>query len=150
MTATRAPFGVYSIANISLSIDGARVVGLAEGDDAIVITPTSDVGKPIVGADGSSLVAISADQSATMAIKLLYTSPFSAYLRNKVARMRAGGVTGITFPVGFTDATNGESGGAVDAVVTKSPPVTRGAAPTEQTWEIFLPVWEATDITIGR
>jgi hypothetical protein len=148
--ANRAPFGTYNFDNVALAIDGRRVVGLAEGDGVIDITPTTDVGKPIVGADGSSLVAFSADQSATMVVKLLITSPFNAYLRQKVTRARAGALTGVTFPIGFTDMSNGLSGGAVDATVIKEPPTTRGAAPGEQEWHIFLPVWEATDITVNR
>ena len=56
-----APFGVYSWNNVAAQIDGRQLVGLWEGDDVFVIEPTTELGKPVVGADGSSIVSITAD-----------------------------------------------------------------------------------------
>lgn len=150
MTAHRAPFGVYTFANVSLSLDGRLVTGVGEGDDAIVIEPTQELGKPMEGADGSSLVSISASRAATLTLKLLPTSPFNAYLRQKANRMRDGAISGVTFPVGFSCMSLGVAGGAVDAVVIKEPDTSRGASVKENEWKIFLPVWEPGEITVRR
>lgn len=146
-----APFGVYSWNNVACQIDGRHLVGLWEGDDVFVIEPTTELGKPVVGADGSSIVSITADQSAKVTVKLMPTSPFNAYLNNKVRKMRAGGLaSSITFPIGFLDMSTGESGACTQAIVTKIPDVSKGASATERVWEIFCPCWVPSEVQIGQ
>ena len=150
MSINCAPFGVYSFTNVALSIDGARVIGFDEGDDAIQIERTTDLGTPKVGADGTSIVSITADQSATMTIRLMQNSPFNAWLRNKVLRQRSGGLTGLTFAVSFVDMTNGETGGCTQAIITKEPTISRGAQTSTMEWMIFCPCWQPGEVDVVR
>lgn len=145
-----APFGIYGFQNVALTIDGARIIGFAEGDDAIMIEPTTELGTPIVGADGTSIVSITADQSASLTLKLLPNSPFNAYLSQKAKRARGGALTGITFAIGFVDMSNGETGGCTQAVVTKEPSIQRGANAAEKEWRIFCPCWQPGEIQVAR
>lgn len=136
-----APFGVYSFSAVAFSIDGRMVTGFAEDEDCILIEPTTELGSPKVGADGGSVVSITADQSASVTIKLLPNSPFNAYLNQKVQRMRSGALTNIAFPIGFTDLSNRETGGCTNAVITKVPSPTRGPTASTQEWRFFCPCW---------
>jgi hypothetical protein len=137
-----APFGVYSFANTVLTIDGRRVIGFGEGDDVISIEPTTELGTSIVGADGSALLSITADQSATLTLKLVHHSPFNDFLWNKVKRMRLGETgPGIMFAIGFSDPSTGDGGGCTQAVVKTVPTLTAGANATEREWAIFCPCW---------
>ena len=70
-------FGTYSFRNVAFNIDGSLVTNFDEGDDCITIEPTSDLGTPKVGADGGSILSITADQSATVTIRLLPNSPMN-------------------------------------------------------------------------
>ncbi len=143
------PFGVYSFKNVALTIDSAMVVSFAEGDDAIMISPVKQIGNAVVGADGGSIVSISASQAATMTLKLLANSPMNAYLRNKVKLMRAGGLN-ITMNVGFADMSLGDMGGCTSAVITKEPDIARGENASEQEWEIFCPCWQPSAVVVTR
>ncbi len=142
------PFGVYNFRNVALTIASALAVGFAEGDDVIMISPVKQIGTAVVGAEGAPIVSISASQAATMTLKFLANSPMNAYLRNKVARMRAGGVTNIEMNVGFVDMGLRQAGGCTQAVITKEPDIGRGENASEQEWEIFCPCWQPTAITV--
>ncbi len=146
--ATKAPFGVYSWNNVALVIDSRNVVGLAEGDDVLTIERTNALGDPMVGADGSSLVSVSADQTAKITLKLLPTSPFNAYLNAKAMRMRAGGR--VVFPIGFTDMSTGESGASAECTIIEEPTVTKGAKAQERVWAFHAAEWVPSDIEINR
>jgi hypothetical protein len=143
-----APFGTYSFANVAFSIDGALVIGFDEGDDCIMIEPTTELGQAKVGADGTSILSITTDQSATVTIKLMANSPFNAYLRSKVSRMRQGGLTGLTFPIGFTDLSSRETGGCTQAIVMTEPSLMRGANVNSQEWKLFCPCWQPGSVEV--
>lgn len=148
MTQECGPFGTYSMLNVALHLDGVRVIGFGEGDDAIMIERNTELGTPQIGADGGSILSITADRTAKLSIKLLQTSPFNQYLQNKVARQRSGALTGITFPVGFVDMSNGESGGCTQALVQTEPAIQKGKNATERTWVIFCPCWEPGGVNV--
>lgn len=150
MAQDSAPFGTYSMDNVALHIDGARVMGFGGGDDAIVIERSTDLGTPQIGADGASILSITADRSARMTIKLLQSSPMNQFLQNKVARMRGGGLTGLTFPIGFVDMSNGESGGCTQALVMKEGMPKKGKNATEREWVLFCPCWEPGNVNVVR
>jgi len=145
-----APFGTYSMDNVALHIDGSRVTGFAEGDDVISIERNTDLGTPQIGADGASVLAISADRSAKMTIKLLQNSPMNQFLQNKVARMRSGGLTALTFSVGFVDMSNGESGGCTQALVMKEGMPQKGKNASAREWLLFCPCWEPGNVDVVR
>lgn len=135
------PFGTYSFDNVAFSIDGALVNGFDEGDDCILIEPTTELGTAKIGADGTSIVSITTDQSATVTIRLLPVSPFNAFLRNKVKRMRSGALTGLSFNIGLTDLSSRETGGCTNAIIIQEPPMTRGAMVNSLEWKFHCPCW---------
>jgi hypothetical protein len=144
-----APFGTYSFRQVAFTIDGALVTGFDEGDDCIMIEPRVELVTSKDGADGSSIDSISASQSADVTIRLLPHSPFNAFLRNKVLRMRGDALTGIRFPVGFTDLSNGETGGCTNAMVKKEPTINRGVAASTVEWVFSCPCWQPGVVAVN-
>lgn len=139
------PLTLYSMMNVAVTIDGRQVIGLWEGDDAVVIERPTDLGTPLTGADGASVVSITADQTATVTLKLMPNSAMNAYLEQRVKAMRMGSQRLIT--IGIVDTGTGEGGGCSSAVITKEPSVSYGAQASEREWVIFCNCWQPTDIT---
>lgn len=135
-------FGMYSFRNVAFTIDGALVTNFDEGDDCITIEPTSDLATAKVGADGGSVLSVTADQTATVTIRLLQNSPMNRFLENKVKRMRSAALTGREFAIGFTDLSSGETGGCTQASVMREPTITRGVNSNNLEWAIFCPCWQ--------
>lgn len=145
MTVNCAPLTLYSFSNVVLTIDGRQVVGLWEGDDAVVIERPTDLGSALTGADGASVVSITADQSATVTIKLQANSAMNQYLQQKVKRMRMGSQDLIA--IVLRDTSTGEGGGCSAAVVIREPSKSFGATATEREWQLFCNCWQENDIT---
>lgn len=137
--------GTYSFAQVVVAVDSRRVVGFAEGDDAVQVVRDTQLGTPVVGADGASIVAFTADQSARVILKLLPNSPFNKFFEQKVKRQRTG--IGAPFALSIADSSTGETGGCTTAHIIKEPDKTKGAKPTEYEWEIFCPCWQNGEIT---
>lgn len=127
------------------TIDRRQVTNFDEGDDVFQIEWGSDIGEPLVGADGCAIVSVLADQSVTITLRLMQTSPFNAFLSNKVKAMRAGSLR--TFPVSFTDSISGESGSCNECVIIAQPGTQKGARATSREWRIFAPVWAVNQVT---
>lgn len=145
MAVNCAPLTLYSATNVVLTIDGRQVIGLWEGDDAIVVERPTDLGSALTGADGASVVSITADQSASLTLKLQPNSAMNQYLQQKVKRMRMGSQDLIV--VSLRDTSTGEGGGCSSAVVIREPSKSWGAAATEREWQLFCNCWQENDIT---
>jgi len=143
------PTGLYSFSKSAFTVDGIKVTGFSEGDDVIMIEPTTELTKQMVGADGSSVVSVTADYSVMITIKLMYTSPFNQYLHAKAKLLRSLASQAI-FPVGFVDMGNGETGGCTSASVAVLPTISRGGTAPEMEWKIFCPCWLGGEVEINR
>lgn len=134
----------YAIQNVVLSINGRRATHFVEGDDVIMLERNTDRGTPSVGADGRTVFSISADNSATLTIKLQHTSPMHDYLTRLD---RAGDADRARrFPVSLKDTNTGEGGSANDCVIQSRPSAAFGASASEREWVIFCPRWEWNSI----
>lgn len=145
MAVNCAPLTIYDFRNVVVTIDGRQVVGLWEGDDVVLVERPTDLGSALTGADGASVVSVSADQSATVTIKLQPNSAMNQYLAQAAKRMRMGSQRLIVISV--RDTTTGEGGGCSAAVVIREPPKSWGATATEREWQLFCNCWQENDIT---
>jgi hypothetical protein len=145
MAVNCAPLTIHDFKNIVLTIDGRQVIGLWEGDDAVMVERQTDLGTPLTGADGASVVSITADQSANVTIKLMPNSAMNSYLEQAVKRMRMGSQRVLT--IGLRDTSTGEGGGCSSAVVIKEPSKSYGGNATEREWVIFCNCWQENDLT---
>jgi hypothetical protein len=131
----------YSFVNVSATLDGQTVQGLWDGDDAIVVTDGAAAGSGIVGADGSGIFSISADQSAQISVKLQHTSPTHRLLHQKLKRQRALGSVAAAFPFSFID-TGSNEGGSSDRVFIQTPPAdSKGKNAVVREWVLWTAQW---------
>jgi len=77
---------VYSFLNVSFLLAGPGLAvnlgaGAAVAEEGIEIEPASEKNKMDIGADGSGQHTLLADDSATVKVTLLKTSPFNAVLQ---------------------------------------------------------------------
>lgn len=129
----------YSMLNEVAVLDGLRIVGFWDGDDAIVITPGADVGTGLIGADGSGIFSQSADKSADISIKLQHTSEAHRRLLQKLSQQRQGRLDGFSFSV--KELKSGK-GGAADKVFIKQRPTTQsGVNASVVEWVLWAQEW---------
>lgn len=130
---------VHSMLNIVATLDGRRVIGLMDGDNAIQITPGADVGTVLIGADGTGLFSQSADKSATIVLRLKPNSPTHRQLTEKWKAQRAGRVVG--FPFDKIDMASNEGGTGVNCFVSKAPEDVSGDKATVREWTLGCLDW---------
>ena len=140
------PLTVYSFQNVVVTIDDVQVVGLWEGDDVVVVERSTDLGTPLVGADGASVVSITADQSARLTLRLMPNSAMNQYLTQKKKAIRAGSLRS-TMRVAIRDTSTGEGGGCSAAVIMTEPGVSFGQNATSRDWVLFCSCWQDGDVT---
>lgn len=132
----------YSFNNVAVVVDGQNVVGFWDGDDAVTIEPLSEVGTMLVGADGSSIFSQTANEGATITLRLQHTSPTHRLLHQKWARQKAKGVRTRGFPLSVTDVDSGE-GGATDQVFIQAAPTdSKGISAVTREWVLVTGNWK--------
>lgn len=129
----------YSYLNVTATIDRRAVIGLWEGDDAIMVEPGADIGSMVVGANGDSIFSQSANRSATITLKLQHTSPTHRFLSQKLKTQRAGQLSGFSFTV--NDRGSNEGGGADKCFISQAPTDSKGENASERTWVIVTGDW---------
>jgi len=134
----------YSMKNVSGTVDGQAIIGLWDGDDAVQVEPLSDVGTMLVGADGSSIFSQSANEGATITIRLQHTSPTHRLLHQKWARQKARGVRVTGFPVTLIDVDSGEGGSTDDAYIQTAPSDQKGVNAVTREWVLVTGRWNPT------
>lgn len=131
----------YSMKNVAITLDGQAVLGLWDGDDAVQIAPLTDIGTMMVGADGSSLFSQSANEGATITIRLQHTSPAHRLLHQKWARQRARGVRVTGFPISIIDVDSGEGGVTDQAFIQTGPTDAKGVNAGPREWVLVTGQW---------
>ena len=131
----------YSMINVAATIDGREVIGLWDGDDAIVVAPGADKGTGVVGADGSGIFSISANKSATITLRLMHTSPTHRLLRQKLQRQQALGARAASFPFTVIDTVSNEGGAAQKCHIMTEPSDQNGNNATVREWVLWTVEW---------
>lgn len=131
----------YSMINVVATVDGQRVIGLWDGDDAIAVSNGTDIGTGLIGADGSGIFSQSADRSATISLKLQHTSPTHRLLSQKLKRQRALGVVSTAFPFSVVDAASNEGGVADKCFIQQAPADNKGTNANVREWLLWTAQW---------
>lgn len=135
---------VYSFLHVAVVLNGKEVVGLWEGDDAVIVAPRTDVGSEMVGVDGAGIMSISADRSVLITLKLQGTSPTHRFLENRHIRMRGGGSQ--TMPISIRDTATGEGGNARECLIKQAPDRAFGMNAASRDWVLWAQCWEPNRI----
>lgn len=130
----------YSALNVVATLDGLRVLGLWDGDDAIVVEPGADKGTLMVGADSESIFSQSADLSATITLRLQHTSATHRQLLQRLAVQEQGRLGG--FPFSLMDNRSGEGGACDQAFIQKAPNDQKGKNAAQREWVLITGYWD--------
>ena len=124
----------YSFGRVSVTVDGIPVVGFAEGDDVVQVTPAGDDGSLVIGADGQSVFLQTVNDSAEIVLKLLPTSSMNKILQARYTAQKAG----VLFPLGITivDPSANEVTICVSCNVIQSPVRGYGAGVGVREWKL--------------
>lgn len=131
----------YSMKNVAVTVDGQAVIGVWDGDDAVTIEPLEDTGTMLVGADGSSIFSQSANEGATITLRLQHTSPTHRLLHQRYARQRARGVRVVGFPVNVIDVDSNEGGSADQVFIQRAPTDSKGTNAGVREWVLVTGQW---------
>lgn len=137
---------VYSFQNTVVLVNGVELTGFADGDDVIGIRRRVDSATDKVGADGSMMVALSADKSGEVTLRLLQTSSSNKYLNSLMALQEGGAKTFVPISLMFTDTYRNDTATGTIGYLKKPADVIRGAAGNSQEWVIVV---ERLDILLG-
>lgn len=137
----------FSMLNVTATLDGRRVIGLMDGDNAIQVSPGVDAGTMLIGADGTPLFSQTADRSATITLRLKHNSPTHKQLLEKWKAQRSGRLVG--FPFDVIDSGSSEGGVGTDCFVQRAADDTKGNNATVREWVIVTGNWtpNVTDLT---
>jgi hypothetical protein len=124
----------YSFNAVAASLNGQKVQGFWEGDDAVTTEPLADAGSMMVGADGSSIFSASANEGATITLRLQHTSPTHRLLTQLWLRQRVKGMKITGFPFTVMDVTSGEGGAAEQCFIQAAPTDSKGDVATVREW----------------
>ncbi len=130
----------YSMLNVTATLDGRKVIGLADGDNAIEVAPVSDVGTMLIGADGTPLFSQSADKSAQITVRVKHNSPTHRQLLQKWRAQRAGIVRGFVFDV--IDSESNDGGVASDVFILTAATDSKGTNAVAREWVLVAGTWE--------
>lgn len=131
----------YTMLNVAATVDGQLVVGFWEGDDVVTVEPLADVGSLLVGADGSSIYSGSANNGATITLRLQHTSATHRLLTQKWLRQRSRGVRLVGFPVSVIDVDSGEGGSTDQAFIQAAPTDQKGDTAVVREWTLVTGNW---------
>lgn len=131
----------YSAKNVATTVDGQAVIGLWDGDDAVTVEPLADAGTMMVGADGSSIFSATANEGATITLRLQHTSPTHRLLHQRWARQRAKGVRIIGFPMSVIDVDSGEGGSTDQVFIQRGPTDSKGENAVVREWVLVTGQW---------
>lgn len=132
----------YSMINVVATLDRKEIQAPWDGDDAIVVTTGGDRGTGLIGAAGDGIFSVSADQSATISIKLMHTSPTHRLLEQKLKQQQArgGNFPGFSFTV--KDRSSGEGGAADRCYIRQAPNDSKGKNATVREWMLWAALYD--------
>ena len=137
---------IYSFINTVVIVNGVELTGWADGDDVIKISRRTDAASDKIGADGSMMVALSADKSGEFVFKLMQTSPSNKYLSGLTALQENSPKTFIPCVVLFQDSFRNDLSTGTLGYIKKQPEVQRGMAGNAQEWTVVV---ERLDLLLG-
>jgi len=136
----------YSFLNTIVLVNGIRMTNWSDDDDALTIERLEDAAMHKVGVDGKMSVAISANKSGQITIKLMQTSPSNKFLNALHGTQGEGPFTFVPITVAFSDLYRQDSAVAAAGYLKKLPDIKRGGPVNVQEWAIVV---ERLDVLLG-
>ena len=137
----------YSFLDTFVLVNGIPLDGWADGDDVIKITRRADAATDKMGADGRMAVALNADRSGEITVKLMQTSRANSYLNSIAALQAAGPKRFVPVMITFQDSYRQDMGAGALGYIKKLPDVQRGTGINTQEWTFVV---ERLDLILGN
>lgn len=128
---------IYSFTHHIVMINGVEIENFGEGDDVITTEYREDGFTDTIGADGNMQASVSANQSASIKIKLLAGAPENDYLESLYQKMRNGEIKGIG--VSMFDSITGKGEVATTGYIPKLANKSKGVKAQDREWTIIVP-----------
>lgn len=128
---------VYSFTHHIVLINGREINNFAEGDDVITSEYREDGVTDTVGADGNMQASVSANESAEITLKLLYSAPENDYLEDLFYKFKRGLSTGVT--VAIINAVTGKAEVSTAGYIPKLANSSKGNQAQDREWTIIVP-----------
>jgi hypothetical protein len=126
----------YSFLEVSAFVNGVEITDWAEGDDVIVAERRNDAVTDVMGARGKMAIAISADQSGTVTLRVKQTSAVNSLLQGIVQASQNGSPQLVNFTM--RDSLRQDLVQGTIGYVQNMAPVTRGAGINEAEWVLVF------------
>lgn len=135
-----AEVSAYSALNVAATVDGQAVQGLWEGDNAIEVQKSVDIGSLMVGVQGDAIFSQTANRSARITIRVMHTSPTHRLLMQRMQAQRAGRVRAFSFDV--LDVNNKDGGTGDKCFIGIAPTDSKGENATVREWVLLAADWK--------
>jgi len=116
-----------------------------QGDDAVTVKYRTDRGMDKVGADGKMAMAISADRSCEVSIKLQQTSPSNKVLNDLLGVQNSGAAGFAPLQMLAQDNYRRDQWTGINGYIKTAPDIARGAGLNDQEWVL---VFEKLDLRL--
>jgi len=136
----------YSFLNNIVLINGVPVTQWSEDNDALKIERAEDSMKPKVGVDGKAALAINANKSGFVTLKLMQTSPTNKVLMAFLRAQEAGPQSFVPIAFLFQDTWRQDVGEAAFGAIVKMTDIERGGEIVAQEWKFFF---ERLNVLLG-
>ena len=136
-------FKNYTFKNVNVIFGILELQGYADGDDVVKIVPDADQFAKLVGAKGDVARSQTNDNSCTITIKLLQTSPSNKLLMAAFNLDKATGAASA--PMLINDKESGETYIINNAWIMRHPDINRGQGIGPMEW-VFQGDFLASDI----
>ena len=128
---------IHSFINHVITVNGRTLEGFGEGDDVVTVEYREDGITDTVGADGRMQASVSANESATINLKLLAGSEDNDYLEDLYFKFKNGSIGGIS--VSIFDSFTGRGQVATTGYIPKLANESKGAKAQDREWSIIVP-----------
>ena len=132
-----AQLKVWSFAHHITIVNGREIENFGEGDDVVTTEYREDGISDVIGADGKMLPSVSANESATIKIKLLATADENDYLEELYYKFKQGEIDGIS--VSIFNSVTGKGEVATTGYIPKLANQSRGSKAQDREWTIVVP-----------
>lgn len=123
----------YDVKKVNVNVGGRILTGFAS-DGVVTVTKSEDAVTPNIGVQGDVVYEENANESGTIAITLMSTSPSVAYLRDIAINRKA-----VSVVVSDANSDGAVIANGKNCRVTKVPDITRGKSTATVTVNIFVP-----------
>ena len=135
----------YAFQNVQATLNGLKIDGFADGDDAVMVERGVARGTGQVGADGTAIWSQTSNRSATITFRLWSNSITHKRLMD-LFNQQENGQLGTGFPFDVVDTGTNEGGTADQCYIETAPAPHFGEKAVAREWVLWTGEWQDNTI----